>query len=95
MLIVLFYRGDHTEVIEIDYNPNVISFDELLQLFWGNHEYGLSTKIKRQYMSIIFYHNEEQHLKAKTSKAKEQLKRNPEIITTEIREAVTFFPAEE
>lgn len=45
---MFFFRGDHTEVIEIDYDPKIVSFDDLLELFWNNHEYGLTTKIKRQ-----------------------------------------------
>ncbi|KAJ8968520.1 hypothetical protein NQ314_002271 [Rhamnusium bicolor] len=32
-------RGDHTEVIEIDYDSKVISYEDLLELFWNNHEY--------------------------------------------------------
>ncbi|KAL5282344.1 hypothetical protein ACFFRR_005486 [Megaselia abdita] len=93
--ILLFYRGDHTEVIKIDFNPSIITFDELLQLFWANHEYGLSTKIKRQYMSVIFYHNNDQRIVSHISKKKEQLKRNSEFITTEIKEASIFYPAED
>lgn len=46
--IVLFFRGDHTEVIEIDYDPKKVSYEELLDLFYSNHEYGLTTKVKRQ-----------------------------------------------
>lgn len=41
-------RGDHTEVVDIEYNPNIVSYSQLLALFWQNHEYGLTTKIKRQ-----------------------------------------------
>ncbi|KAL5282343.1 hypothetical protein ACFFRR_005486 [Megaselia abdita] len=88
-------KGDHTEVIKIDFNPSIITFDELLQLFWANHEYGLSTKIKRQYMSVIFYHNNDQRIVSHISKKKEQLKRNSEFITTEIKEASIFYPAED
>lgn len=40
--------GDHTEVIAIDFDPTVVSYNELLALFWNNHEYGLTTRIKRQ-----------------------------------------------
>lgn len=52
--------GDYTEAIEIHYDPETVKFENLLDLFWNNHEYGLTTKIKRQYASIIFYHNDEQ-----------------------------------
>lgn len=43
-----FVRGDHTEVVEIDYDPKIISYEELLRLFWDNHEYGVTAIIKRQ-----------------------------------------------
>ena len=89
------FRADHTEVIKIDYNSDVIKLEDLLQLFWNNHEYGLSTKIKRQYMSVIFYHNDLQKEISEKSKITEIEKRKPELITTEIREATTFYPAEE
>ncbi|XP_058980033.1 peptide methionine sulfoxide reductase isoform X2 [Musca domestica] len=87
--------GDHTEVLEIDYDPNVISFKDLLHLFWNNHEYGLTTPIKRQYMSLILYHDEEQKTIAEQSKIEEQIKRSPEVITTEIRAKTNFYPAED
>lgn len=51
-----FHRGDHTEVIDIEYNPEVISYSQLLNLFWNNHEYGLATLIKRQ-VSFFFFSN--------------------------------------
>ncbi len=40
--------GDHTEVISIDFDPTRISYGQLLDLFWNNHEYGLTKKMKRQ-----------------------------------------------
>ncbi|XP_013119267.2 peptide methionine sulfoxide reductase isoform X1 [Stomoxys calcitrans] len=87
--------GDHTEVLEIDFDPEVISFQDLLKLFWNNHEYGLTTPIKRQYMSLILYHDEEQKKIAEQSKQDEQKKRAPEIVTTEIRPKTNFYPAED
>lgn len=86
--------GDHTEVIEIHYDPKKISYNDLLDLFWNNHEYGLTTRIKRQYMSLILYHTEEQRQIAEASRAEEQIKRAPEQIITEIAAASTFYPAE-
>ncbi|KAI8037859.1 hypothetical protein M5D96_009360 [Drosophila gunungcola] len=86
--------GDHTEVLEIDYDPTVISFKELLDLFWNNHEYGLTTPIKRQYASLILFHDDEQKQIAQASKLEEQERRAPEIITTEIASKENFYPAE-
>ncbi|XP_017840989.1 peptide methionine sulfoxide reductase isoform X5 [Drosophila busckii] len=86
--------GDHTEVLEIDYDPKVVNFKELLDLFWNNHEYGLTTPIKRQYASLILYHNEEQQQIAEASKLEEQKRRAPEVITTDIAVKKNFYPAE-
>lgn len=49
-------------------------FSELLKMFWNNHEYGLTTRIKIQYASIIFYHNEEQKKIAEGEKEKHKMK---------------------
>lgn len=46
--------GDHTEVISIDYDPTRISYEQLLDLFWNNHEYGLTKRIKRQVSKLSF-----------------------------------------
>ncbi|XP_037938817.1 peptide methionine sulfoxide reductase [Teleopsis dalmanni] len=87
--------GDHTEVLEIDYDPNVISFKQLLHLFWNNHEYGLTTKVKQQYISLILYHDEEQKSIAEASKEEQKKKRAPEVLITKICEKKTFYPAED
>ncbi|XP_066251117.1 peptide methionine sulfoxide reductase isoform X1 [Euwallacea similis] len=87
-------RGDHTEVIEIDYDPEIISYRELLKLFWDNHEYGVTTVIKRQYMSLILYHEEEQRHIAELDIIVEAGKRNEKLIT-EIAPAGPFYPAED
>lgn len=88
-------RGDHTEVIEIDFDPTIVSLNQILDLFWNNHEYGLGTKIKKQYCSLILYHTEEQREIAERSLAEEREKRSSEEITTQILKATTFYPAEE
>ncbi len=58
-------RTGHAEVIEIEFNPSIISFAELLEVFFATHD---PTTLNRQgadvgtqYRSVIFYHNEEQH----------------------------------
>ncbi|XP_011642964.1 peptide methionine sulfoxide reductase isoform X2 [Pogonomyrmex barbatus] len=86
--------GDHTEVIDIEYDPELVSYSYLLSLFWNNHEYGLTTKIKRQYMSLILYHDEEQKLLAEKSREQEQRKRG-EVFITEIKKFTKFYPAED
>jgi peptide-methionine (S)-S-oxide reductase len=51
--------GDHSETIQVDYDPTQISYEELLNVFWSSHS-PTSRPWSRQYASIIFYHNEEQ-----------------------------------
>ena len=51
--------GDHTETIQIDYDPSVISYSELVRVFWQSHD-ATQPSWSRQYMSIIFFHNREQ-----------------------------------
>ncbi|XP_058807706.1 peptide methionine sulfoxide reductase [Phymastichus coffea] len=86
--------GDHTEVIDIEYNPAKISYSQLLDLFWNNHEYGLTSLIKRQYMSLILYHDEEQRLVAERSRERLQREKNERFVT-EIHQFQRFYPAED
>lgn len=51
--------GDHTEAVQLDYDPNVITYDELLAVFWDSHNPS-SQSFSRQYMNAIFYQNTEQ-----------------------------------
>ena len=93
-------RTGHAEAIEIEYDPMEVSYDELLQVFWENHD---PTTLNRQgpdvgtqYRSVIFYHDEEQTLAAIRSKAELASSgryRNP--IVTEIVPAAQFYRAEE
>ncbi|PZC75712.1 hypothetical protein B5X24_HaOG205686 [Helicoverpa armigera] len=63
-------------------------------MFWANHEYGLTTKLKRQYQSMILYHDEEQRASAEAS-YKQMQERCKEPLRTEIAPAGTFYPAED
>lgn len=58
--------GDHTEAISIDFDPTVISYEQLLTHFWNGHrcEYNNSSQ---QYMNAIFYQNDEQKKIAEAS----------------------------
>nr|WP_315822563.1 peptide-methionine (S)-S-oxide reductase MsrA [Paraflavitalea speifideiaquila] len=89
----------HAECVEIVYDPQKISFDELLEAFWQSHD---PTTLNRQgndvgsqYRSAIFYHNAEQ--KAKAEKYKAELGKSgawDKPIVTEITPASEFYVAE-
>ncbi|WP_354577749.1 peptide-methionine (S)-S-oxide reductase MsrA [Hymenobacter sp. UYP22] len=90
----------HAEVAQITYDPSVISFAELLEVFWKTHD---PTTLNRQgadagtqYRSAVFYHNEEQHRLAAEYKQKlDAVHAFPNPIVTEIVPAVTFYAAED
>lgn len=90
----------HAEVLQITYDPSVISFDELLEVFWKTHD---PTTLNRQgndvgtqYRSAVFYHNEEQKNLATQYKTKlDASSAWSDPIVTEITEASTFYPAED
>ncbi len=84
--------GDHTETVEITFDPKVISFEELLKHFWKEHH--PTVKEVTQYQSIIFYHNQGQKKAAEKSRKEMQKNLSREIVT-EIRKAGTFYEAEE
>ena len=85
--------GDHSETIQIDYDPTRVSYAELLELFWRSHR-PTSPAWSRQYMSIIFYHDEEQKRLAFETKAREAA-RLGSAIYTEIVPAGRFTWAED
>jgi peptide-methionine (S)-S-oxide reductase len=72
--------GDHSETIQIDYDPAQISYTELLEVFWQSHN-PTSRPYSRQYMSAIFYHDEEQRRQAEESRESEEARRGAPILT--------------
>jgi methionine-S-sulfoxide reductase len=60
--------GDHTEAVQLDYDPQIISYEELLKIFWDGHKPS-SRSFSRQYMKAIFYQDQEQRDAALASKA--------------------------
>lgn len=90
----------HAEVVQVEYNPQEVSFDELLKVFWDNHN---PTTLNRQgpdvgtqYRSAIFYHTPEQEKVARAAKeVLEKSGRFSKPIVTEITPATVFYPAEE
>ncbi len=90
----------HAEVLRIEYDPSVISFQTLLEVFWHTHD---PTTLNRQgadvgpqYRSVIFYHNEAQKIAALVSKNKtEEAELWNDPIVTEISPLINYFPAED
>ncbi|GIO28025.1 peptide-methionine (S)-S-oxide reductase MsrA [Ornithinibacillus bavariensis] len=90
----------HYEAVEITFDPSIISYNEILEVYWRQidptdaggqfHDRG------DQYRTAIFYHDDEQKALAEASKhALEESGRFSKPIVTEILPAVTFYPAEE
>ena len=85
--------GDHSESIQIDYDPARISYEKLLEIFWQNHDPTYRTW-RRQYMSAIFFHDEEQKRLALDTLAREETRRTKKI-QTEILPFTKFYLAED
>jgi len=93
-------RTGHAEVVEVEYDPAKVSYEELLNVFWDIHD---PTTLNRQgpdvgtqYRSVIFFYSPEQEALAKTSKEKLQHSgRFKRAIATEITPASEFYMAEE
>lgn len=85
--------GDHSETIQIDYDPAVISYEKLLDVFWDSHD-PTSPSWSKQYMSIIFYHSDEQKKLASGSKDHEAARIKSKIFTS-LLPAGGFYLAED
>ena len=84
--------GDHSETIQIEYDPTQISYQDLLDIFWSSHS-PTARPWSQQYASIIFTHNEEQKRLAEASLDREAASRENEIYT-EIVPFDRFYLAE-
>ncbi len=89
----------HAECTQITFNPEIISYDELLRIFWKAHDPTTLNRqgndIGTQYRSVIFYHDEEQKQKAEYYKRKlEEEKIWSDPIVTEISPLDKFYIAE-
>ena len=92
-------RTGHTEVVEVTYDPKKVTYQQLLEVFWKNHD---PTYLDRQfcdhgdqYRPSIFWHDEEQRKLAEESKANaEKTKKFKQKIVTPVVKAAEFWPAE-
>ena len=90
----------HAEAVLIEFDPDVLSYEQLLEVFWSIHD---PTTLNRQgpdvgtqYRSAIFYHTEEQKNAALASKAQlDESAKFDQPVVTEVVPAVTFYEAEE
>jgi len=90
----------HAEAVQVEYDPAKITFKELLEIFWSNHNPTTPNRqgpdIGTQYRSAIFYHTSEQMSEAKESmRAHEEKNTFHAPIVTEIVPATQFYKAEE
>lgn len=93
-------RTGHTETIQIAYDPTVVTYEKLLEVFWQNIDPTAVDRqfvdVGKQYRSAIFYHNDEQYRLALASKdALTASGRFDKPIVTEISALKQFYPAEE
>jgi len=95
-------KTGHAEAIQLEFDPSVVSYEDLLMIFWSNHNPTTINQqgpdIGEQYRSAVFFHNKEQEKTANTLKEKLQdgaIKQFGKHIVTEIVPATKFFNAEE
>jgi peptide-methionine (S)-S-oxide reductase len=95
---VCSHTTGHAEVVEVTYDSERVSYDQLLDTFWAKHD---PTQLNRQgwdigdqYRSAIFFHDQEQQETALRSKAEEQTRHRKPIVT-QVEPAQTFYEAED
>ena len=93
-------RTGHAEVVQVEFDPAQVSYDDLLRVFWENHDPTTLNRqgpdVGKQYRSVIFFHTPEQEAAAKASRdalAKSGRFKRP--IVTEITPATDFWRAED
>ena len=93
-------KTGHAEVVEVEFDPSQVSYDELLNVFWANHNPTTPNRqgpdVGTQYRSVIFYYSPEQKSAAETSRKNiDSSGRFQRPVVTQIEPAPTFWRAEE
>jgi peptide-methionine (S)-S-oxide reductase len=93
-------RTGHAEVVEVEFDPGRVSYDELLRVFWENHDPTQKNRqgpdVGTQYRSAIFVHSPEQRAAAEALVEELETERLfDDPIVTEIEDATEFYPAED
>lgn len=89
----------HAEAVEIEYDPETVTYTKLLNIFWGLHDPTTKDRqgpdVGSQYRSAIFPHNDSQKTQAEASKkALGESGRFRDPVVTQIEPSATFWPAE-
>jgi len=89
----------HTEAVEIVFDPGKVTYQQLLDVFWRNHDPLAKDRQfcdrGNMYRPGIFFHSEAQRLLAEASKKQAQSRFAPRVVHTEITKASTFYKAED
>ena len=93
-------KTGHAEVVEVEFDPSQISYRDLLNVFWSNHNPTTPNRqgpdVGTQYRSVIFYYSPEQKSEAETSTKEINMSgRFPRPVVTQIEPAPKFWRAEE
>ncbi len=94
------HETGHAEVVEVEFDPAQVSYEQLLDVFWSNHDPTTRDRqgpdVGSQYRSVVFYHSPAQEQAAQAKKeALDQSGRFRRPIVTQIEPAPTFYRAEE
>lgn len=91
-------RTGHAEVVQVEFDPDEISYETLLRTFWDGHDPTQLNRqgpdVGRQYRSVVFFHTPEQREQALASKARVQARYTAPVVT-EVEPAKDFWRAEE
>ena len=91
-------HGDHTETVDITFDPDKVSYEELIRIFWNSHDItdgrGVEPDFGRSYRPALFYRSPEQLATIERVKAELQ-KQYKQPIATEIVAYKQFWPAED
>ena len=83
---------DYSEAVLVEFNPREVSYQQLLEVFWGSHNPTIKS-FSRQYRNAIFYMTEEQRMQAEQSRELLERTKNRPVYTA-IEESGIFYPAE-
>lgn len=83
--------GDHSETLQVDFDPRQISYRRLLEVYWESHD-PEAQAYSRQYASVVFFHDDQQ--KAAVAASREALQAHKRRVLTEISRYSVFYLAE-